>query len=128
MARKTKVRYFSHGKLDCEQRALDYVREHCKPLRRYMNNNEPEHIELFELIEQMLDYEPGSRVTLTDALKHRYFDRLQPHERVQNDHVNGNGNSLSTTTTTTTTSAAIGIRPNHNSNMTVGDSNSASAV
>uniref|UniRef100_A0A914Y771 Uncharacterized protein n=1 Tax=Panagrolaimus superbus TaxID=310955 RepID=A0A914Y771_9BILA len=33
MARKTKVRYFSHGKLDCEQRTLDYVREHCKPLR-----------------------------------------------------------------------------------------------
>jgi|UniRef100_A0A914QT41 serine/threonine protein kinase len=99
-----------------------------------MNNNEPEHIELFELIERMLDYEPTSRITLTDALKHRYFDRLQPNERVQSDHVNGNGNSLTlsstaATTTTTTTSAAIGIRPNNNSNMTVGDSNnSASAV
>uniref|UniRef100_A0A914Y4K5 Uncharacterized protein n=1 Tax=Panagrolaimus superbus TaxID=310955 RepID=A0A914Y4K5_9BILA len=88
-----------------------------------MQSNEPEHIELFELIEQMLDYEPASRVKLADALKHRYFDRLQPHERVQiTDHVNGNGNSL------TTTSAAIGIRPNNNSNMTVGDSNANSAV
>ena len=46
-----------------------------------MNSNDTEHIELFELIEQMLDYEPTSRITLQDALKHRYFERLAPHER-----------------------------------------------
>lgn len=46
-----------------------------------MTSNEPEHVELFELIEQMLDYEPTSRITLADALKHRYFDRLAAHEK-----------------------------------------------
>lgn len=34
MARKTKTKYFYHGKLDCDEKssAGRYVRENCKPL------------------------------------------------------------------------------------------------
>lgn len=46
-----------------------------------MASNEPEHVELFELIERMLDYEPSSRIKLGEALEHRYFDRLAANER-----------------------------------------------
>ena len=46
-----------------------------------MLSNEREHIKLFDLIERMLDYEPTSRITLGEALRHNYFDDLQPQER-----------------------------------------------
>lgn len=49
--------------------------------QREMLSNEREHIRLFDLIERMLDYEPTSRITLGEALKHNYFDDLQPNER-----------------------------------------------
>ena len=49
--------------------------------QRCMNSNEPEHVELFELIEQMLEYEPPSRITLDYALKHRYFEWLHRDDR-----------------------------------------------
>ncbi|KAE9551522.1 hypothetical protein FO519_005269 [Halicephalobus sp. NKZ332] len=111
MGRKTKTHYFEHGKLKVSERDTTYVRENCKPLRREMMSNEREHIRLFDLIEQMLDYEPTSRITLGEALKHDYFDDLYSHERIP-DPSNGNGSAASTT---------IGIRAN-NSNLTVADS------
>ncbi|XP_036323098.1 serine/threonine-protein kinase Doa-like isoform X2 [Rhagoletis pomonella] len=84
MARKTKTKYFYHGKLDWDEKssAGRYVRDHCKPLFRYQMSDTEDHCELFDLIKKMLDYEPSQRITLGDALRHPFFDKLPPHQRV----------------------------------------------
>ncbi|XP_077178590.1 dual specificity protein kinase CLK2 isoform X1 [Paroedura picta] len=83
MTRKTrKQKYFYHGRLDWDENtsAGRYVRENCKPLRRYLASETEEHHQLFDLIEGMLEYEPAKRLTLAEALKHPFFHplKLQP--------------------------------------------------
>ncbi|KAM6434880.1 dual specificity protein kinase CLK2 isoform 1-T1 [Liasis olivaceus] len=83
MIRKTrKQKYFYHGRLDWDENtsAGRYVRENCKPLRRYLASEAEEHHQLFDLLEGMLEYEPAKRLTLSEALKHPFFDilHLQP--------------------------------------------------
>jgi hypothetical protein len=41
-----------------------YVREHTKALHRYIMSETPEHLQLFEVIRHMLDYDPTTRMTL----------------------------------------------------------------
>ncbi|CAF0964137.1 unnamed protein product [Adineta steineri] len=85
MAKQSKkTKYFYHGRLDWDERssAGRYVRENCKPLRRYMMSDEPDHQQLFELIEKMLEYDPKRRITLVDALRHPFFERLLPEQRI----------------------------------------------
>ncbi|XP_068623550.1 uncharacterized protein [Battus philenor] len=84
MARKTRTKYFYHGKLDWDEKssAGRYVRENCKPLLRYMQSNSEEHRQLFELIARMLEYEPSQRITLREALAHPFFSKLPPHQRL----------------------------------------------
>ncbi|VDM40575.1 unnamed protein product [Toxocara canis] len=83
MCRKSKTKYFYHGRLDWNEKtqAGAYVREHCKPLIRYMKSNDAEDMELYDIISRMLEYEPSHRMTLEDALDHPYFKRLPPHLR-----------------------------------------------
>ncbi|KAM4690192.1 dual specificity protein kinase CLK2 isoform 2-T2 [Rhinophrynus dorsalis] len=80
MIRKTrKQKYFYHGHLDWDENtsAGRYVRENCKPLRRYMMSEAEEHHQLFDLIEGMLEYEPSKRITLAESLKHPFFSSLK---------------------------------------------------
>ena len=67
--RKTKTRYFHHGKLEWDEKSTAgrYVRDHTKPLPRYMLSDTPEHLQLFEIIKKMLEYEPSSRMTLGES-------------------------------------------------------------
>uniref|UniRef100_G3NFY3 dual-specificity kinase n=1 Tax=Gasterosteus aculeatus aculeatus TaxID=481459 RepID=G3NFY3_GASAC len=77
MIRKTrKQKYFYRGRLDWDESssAGKYVRENCKPLRRYLLSEAEEHHQLFDLIESMLEYEPSKRLVLADSLKHPFFD------------------------------------------------------
>lgn len=78
MARKTKTKYFYHGKLNWDDKssAGRYVRDNCKPLHRYLLSEEDEHKQLFDLIQRMLEYEPSQRITLKDSLSHPFFDLL----------------------------------------------------
>lgn len=46
-----------------------------------MQSNDCEHQELFDIIIKMLDYEPSSRITLSEALHHPYFKRLPANQR-----------------------------------------------
>ncbi|KAL7883134.1 hypothetical protein SRHO_G00007920 [Serrasalmus rhombeus] len=76
MIRKTrKQKYFYRGRLDWDESssAGRYVRENCKPLRRYILSEAEEHHQLFDLIEAMLEYEPSKRITLTESLRHPFF-------------------------------------------------------
>ncbi|XP_076650713.1 CDC like kinase darkener of apricot isoform X4 [Halictus rubicundus] len=84
MARKTKTKYFYHGKLDWDEKssAGRYVRVNCKPLHRCMLSDDEEHRQLFDLIQKMLEYEPSQRIVLKDALTHPFFDALPAHQRL----------------------------------------------
>ncbi|KAG7190547.1 hypothetical protein KM043_006647 [Ampulex compressa] len=84
MARKTKTKYFYHGKLDWDDKssAGRYVRDNCKPLHRYLLSDDEEHRQLFDLIQRMLEYEPSQRIVLKDALTHPFFDALPASQRL----------------------------------------------
>jgi len=41
--------------------------------------------ELFDLIAKMLDYEASQRITLSEALRHPFFDKLPNHLRLRGD-------------------------------------------
>ncbi|XP_035260731.1 dual specificity protein kinase CLK2-like isoform X1 [Anguilla anguilla] len=80
MIRKTrKQKYFYRGRLDWDQSssAGRYVRDNCKPLRRYLLSEAEEHHQLFDLIESMLEYEPSKRVTPAAAQRHPFFCPLR---------------------------------------------------
>lgn len=49
--------------------------------QRYMKSNDPEDVELFDIITEMLTYEPSQRLALGSALDHSYFKRLSSHLR-----------------------------------------------
>ncbi|KAB0802135.1 hypothetical protein PPYR_04321 [Photinus pyralis] len=84
MARKTKTKYFHRGKLDWDEKssAGRYVRNNCKPLMRYRQSEESDHMQLFNLILRMLEYEPLQRITLREALAHPFFDKIPAHLRL----------------------------------------------
>ncbi|PAV64239.1 hypothetical protein WR25_12555 [Diploscapter pachys] len=118
MAKKTKTKYFYHGKLDWSANSQEgqYVRENCKPLRKYQTSNDLEHTELFDLIDAMLDYEPSSRITLQQALQHNFFMRLPDNLKVAGLHlsagsasVTNNSSSISASVTSTTTADSAPI-------------------
>lgn len=104
MCRKSKTKYFYHGRLDWNEKtqAGQYVRDNCKPLSRYMKSNDPEDVELFDIISEMLTYEPSQRITLSSALDHRYFKRLAPHLRLHESGASSNGSSAASSTAVAT--------------------------
>ncbi|CAL8144343.1 unnamed protein product [Orchesella dallaii] len=85
MARKSKTKYFYHGKLDWDERssAGRYVRDNCHPLMRYMKNEDEDTKQLFDLIGRMLEYDALQRINLNEALKHPFFDKIPPHQRLK---------------------------------------------
>ncbi|CAF1669107.1 unnamed protein product, partial [Adineta ricciae] len=86
MAKQSKkTKYFYHGRLDWDERssAGRYVRDNCKPLRRYMMGDEQDHQQLFDIIEKMLEYDPKRRITLVDALRHPFFERFLAEQRIR---------------------------------------------
>ncbi|GFT35416.1 hypothetical protein NPIL_472421 [Nephila pilipes] len=84
MCRKTKTKYFYHGRLDWDHKssAGRYVRENCKSLKRYIPVDDEEHRLLYELISRMLEYEPSQRITLAEALDHPFFDKLPSEQKL----------------------------------------------
>uniref|UniRef100_A0A4Y0BKY2 Protein kinase domain-containing protein n=1 Tax=Anopheles funestus TaxID=62324 RepID=A0A4Y0BKY2_ANOFN len=84
MARQTRTRYFHYGKLDWDEKSTNgrYVNGSCKPLHRYVHSDKPEHLQLFDLIRKMLEYEPTKRITLDKALRHPFFAKLPADKRL----------------------------------------------
>jgi len=90
MAKKSKKsKYFWHGRLDWDERSFNgrYVKETCKPLRRYLMGDSDEHRQLFDLIERMLEYDPQHRITMEEAIRHPFFDKLTMEEKSGNPKV-----------------------------------------
>lgn len=94
MCRKTKTKYFYHGRLDWDEKssAGRYVKENCKPLQRYLSMDDEASRQLFHLISQMLAYEPSQRITLREALDHPFFEPLPEEAKL---HLHARDHSLS---------------------------------
>lgn len=79
MATRSKTKYFNrHGWLNWEENtsAGYFVRKKCRPLKHYMSNNTREELDLFDLIDLMLTYEPASRITCSEALRHPFLEAI----------------------------------------------------
>ncbi|NXL94785.1 CLK1 kinase, partial [Alectura lathami] len=80
MIQKTRKRkYFYRDQLDWDEHssAGRYVARRCKPLKEFMTCKDADHENLFDLIQKMLEYDPGKRITLQEALKHPFFFPLK---------------------------------------------------
>ncbi|XP_074862717.1 dual specificity protein kinase CLK3 isoform X4 [Carettochelys insculpta] len=85
MIHKTrKQKYFHKGGLVWDENTSDgrYVQENCKPLQTYMLYDSTEHVQLFDLMKKMLEFDPSKRITFSEALLHPFFSSLSPEERV----------------------------------------------
>lgn len=51
-------------------------------LQRYKQSDEPDHNNLFDLIQKMLEYEPSERITLREAMRHPFFEKIPQHHRL----------------------------------------------
>ncbi|XP_048375694.1 dual specificity protein kinase CLK3 [Sphaerodactylus townsendi] len=78
-----KQKYFHKGNLVWDENTSDgrYVQENCKPLQTYMLHDSSEHLQLFNLMRQMLAFDPAQRITFSEALLHSFFAGLSPDER-----------------------------------------------
>lgn len=53
----------------------------CVPEQSYMLQDTLEHVQLFDLMRRMLEFDPAQRITLAEALLHPFFAGLTPEER-----------------------------------------------
>jgi len=91
LIRRTKTNFFQpHGKLswDWSLPAARYASQHCRPLPQYRRHSPvsgpgQEESVMLDLIARMLDYEPDRRLTLKEALKHPFFDRLSVFQKLE---------------------------------------------
>jgi len=86
MCNKSKVKYFHNGRLvwDTDSTSGRYVRKNVKPLHRYLpaSGDNEDWREMFDLIGKMMIFEPMRRLTLPEALRHPFFDKLLEARRV----------------------------------------------
>ena len=97
MVTKTRVDYFRKGRLDWDEKSHDgrYVKEHCKPLSRYIPKSKMEDEDwqdMFDLVHKMLFYDPHKRLTLQEATRHVFF---HPLKNRQGAYLHSDGSSLS---------------------------------
>lgn len=53
----------------------------CVLEQSYMLQDSLEHVQLFDLMRRMLEFDPAQRITLAEALLHPFFAGLTPEER-----------------------------------------------
>lgn len=86
MASKTQKNYFINGtqNLNWKTGEEDAVR-HYLPLEEYMSFESIDDEEFFELLQEMLKFEPTERISLEQALFHPFFGMLLEHQREVNN-------------------------------------------
>jgi len=58
--------------------------------QRYQTSDDEDHRQLFDLIGRMLDYDPMTRITLGEALRHPFFEKIPPEQRLgEHKHTSG---------------------------------------
>lgn len=91
MIRRSRTKYFDSQTLkllwDANSSEAKYTNQNCRPLHQYQRY-EPtsslgkEEISMYDLILQMLEYDPTARVMLRSALRHKFFDKLFCQEKL----------------------------------------------
>ena len=83
MADRTRIRLFKRGRLDWDTESLNgqYIRKNCRYLLDYIpelleEEEQQEWEDMFNMIKKMLIYEQHRRLTLPEALRHRFFDNF----------------------------------------------------
>ena len=89
LVRRTKTSYFHAGRLawDWSLPAARYAAQHCRPLPQYRRCSSntmqgQEESVMLDLVARMLEYDPGCRISLSDSLKHPFFDRLSVYHKL----------------------------------------------
>eukprot|EP00064_Thunnus_orientalis_P012628 superscaffoldBa00001960_g12663 len=80
LLKQTRKQHYVHNEhLDWDEQSssADYIREHCKPLKQYMQRKSEEERQLFDLLSCMLEYDVCRRITLEEALWHPFFSSLR---------------------------------------------------
>ncbi len=92
LARRSRTKYFKRVDAETGQLILDwdpkapeakYINQNCKPLQEYAklsHNKSLRAVEeaLFDLVRLTCEYDPASRITLKESLKHDFFGSLAP--------------------------------------------------
>ncbi|KAF0291055.1 Dual specificity protein kinase CLK2 [Amphibalanus amphitrite] len=80
MVERTKTKYFYRGKLVWSEKSSSarYVRDNCRPLRRFARSDEAEHRELLDVVEASLEYDPARRPTLAQLIQMPFFSSVDP--------------------------------------------------
>lgn len=80
MAHLTK--FFTNGILKWNWSEADAeIEQYCRPLKEFQLADCEDDIQLFELIEKILWYHPTKRLSLSEALVHKFFDKIPSHQR-----------------------------------------------
>lgn len=90
IVRRSKTSYFQGGRLawDWGLPAAKYAAQHCRPLPQYRRCGSAsvqgqEEAVMLDLVARMLEYDPDSRITLQESLKHPFFDRLSTYNKLE---------------------------------------------
>lgn len=76
-------KYFTNGKLNFDWTKRPQEVNCHKPLRNSIQCGNEDDLQLFDLMEKMLAYEPTNRITLNEAFEHPFFDKLPQHQRLK---------------------------------------------
>jgi len=92
IVRRTKTNFFHPGTCrlawDWSLPAARYASQHCRPLPQYRRHSHhsvtgQDESVMLDLIARMLEYEPDRRLSLKDALRHQFFDRLSVVQKLE---------------------------------------------
>jgi len=85
LVKKSKLKYFSNGKLKWDEESERQVMRKVKPLLEYIpmeKRGNEDWEELFQMISQMLRYEPSKRITLAECLENPFLKKFKQHEPI----------------------------------------------
>ncbi|XP_023011032.3 dual specificity protein kinase CLK4-like [Maylandia zebra] len=75
LLKQTRKKHYVHS--ECLNWDDEYIRKHCRPLKLYMQTQNEEERQLFDLLSCMLEYDVSRRITLEEALWHPFFSPLR---------------------------------------------------
>ena len=96
MVRKSRTKYFnSQQKLIWDKNSAEarYTNQNCRPLNKYYMKYERHtakgmgEMDMLDLVARMLEYDPQTRITLRECLRHEFFESMtrfsnEDHERL----------------------------------------------
>ncbi|XP_010735722.1 dual specificity protein kinase CLK4 isoform X1 [Larimichthys crocea] len=80
LLKQTRKQHYVHNERlnwDEQSSSDEYVRKHCKPLKKYMRRKTDEERQFFDLLSCMLEYDVCRRITLEEALWHPFFSPMR---------------------------------------------------